>query len=195
MSDLFEQPDDATPLEPGEREGLRQSWISTRSELNQAEQANIAAGVAWVKRARRKDLLTEGFIRKLHARMFGEVWSWAGDFRKTERNIGIDPMRIPVELRALLDDVRYWTENETYTPDEIAVRFHHRLVAVHPFPNGNGRTARLMADLLVEELGGKPLSWGRASLTDPGEARSSYIDALRAADRHDIGPLLVFARS
>jgi Fic-DOC domain mobile mystery protein B len=195
MSDLFDQPSDATPLEPEEREGLRPSWISNRSELNQAEQANIAAGVAWVGRSRRKDLLTEEFIKKLHTRMFGDVWTWAGDFRKTERNIGIDPVRIPVELRTLLDDVRYWIDQKTFSPDEIAVCFHHRLVAIHPFPNGNGRTARLLADLLVEELGGKPFTWGRASLTNAGEARSSYIDALRAADRHDIGPLLAFARS
>jgi len=195
MSDLFDQPEDATPLEPEELEGLRPSWISTRSELNQAEQDNIAAGVAWVSRSRRKDLLTEEFIRKLHTKMFGDVWAWAGDFRKTERNIGIDPIRIPVELRTLLDDVKYWTDHTTYPPDETAVRFHHRLVAIHPFPNGNGRTARLLADLLVEELGGKPFTWGRASLTDAGEARLRYIDALRAADRHDIGPLLAFARS
>jgi len=195
MSDLFDQPEDATPLEPEELEGLRPSWISTRSELNQAEQDNIAAGVAWVSRSRRKDLLTEEFIRKLHTKIFGDVWAWAGDFRKTERNIGIDPIRIPVELRTLLDDVKYWTDHTTYPPDETAVRFHHRLVAIHPFPNGNGRTARLLADLLVEELGGKPFTWGRASLTDAGEARLRYIDALRAADRHDIGPLLAFARS
>ena len=194
MSDLFDEPNDATPLESEEREGLRQSWISTRSELNQAEQANIAAGVAWANRSRRKDILTEVFLRQLHTKMFGDVWSWAGEFRHTERNIGIDPVRIPIELRTLLDDVRYWVDQGTYPADEIAVRFHHRLVAIHPFPNGNGRTARMMADLLVVELGEEPFTWGRVSLANAGQARSQYIEVLRKADRHDVAPLLEFAR-
>ncbi len=195
MSDLFDEPDNATPLEPEERDGLLQTWITYRSELNEAEQANIAAGAAWAYRQRRWDILTDAFINQLHAKMFGDVWAWAGDYRPTERNIGIDPARIPVELRMALDDVGYWIENKTYPPDEIAVRLHHRLVAVHPFPNGNGRTARLMADLLVERLGQEPFTWGSVSLTDVSETRTRYIAALKAADNHDIGPLLEFARS
>jgi len=195
MSDLFDEPEDATPLEPEEREDLLQTWITYRSELNGAEQANIAAGSAWAYRQRRRDILTDEFIKQLHARLFGDVWAWAGSYRRTERNIGIDPARIPIELRTALDDVCYWVENETFMPEEIAVRLHHRLVAVHPFPNGNGRTARLMADLLVERLGEEPFTWGGASLTNVGETRTRYIAALRAADGHDIGPLLEFARS
>ena len=195
MSDLFDEPGDATPLDPEEREGLLQTWITYRSELNQAEQANIAAGLAWARRQRRPDILTNTFIKRLHARMFGDVWAWAGDFRQTERNIGIDPIRIAIELRAVLDDVRYWVEHETFPPDEIAVRLHHRLVAVHPFPNGNGRTTRLLADLLAERLGRAPFTWGRTRLTDVGEVRARYIAALKAADGHDIRPLLAFARS
>lgn len=195
MSDLFDTPDDATPLEPEEREGLIPTWIAFRHELNEAEQANIAAGTAWAHRQRRPDLLDERFIKQLHRRMFGDVWSWAGAFRSTERNIGIDPLRIPVELRAVCDDVRYWIGQETYPVDEIAVRYHHRLVAIHPFANGNGRTARFIADLLVQRLGGPVFTWGRVSLTDVGETRRRYIAALRAADDHDIGPLLAFARS
>lgn len=195
MTDLFEEPNHATTLEPEEREGLLQTWITYRDELNAAEQTNIAAGVAWANRQRRRDILTEGFLKQLHAKMLGDVWAWAGDFRTTARNIGIDPIRIPIELRTVFDDVRYWIENGTYPPDEIAVRLHHRLVAIHPFPNGNGRTTRLMADLLAERLGREPFTWGRTSLTDPSEARALYIAALQAADRHDIGPLLAFARS
>ena len=195
MSDLFDEPEDATPLQPEEREALLQTWITYRSELNGAEQANIAAGSVWAYRQRRRNILTDEFIKQLHARLFGDVWAWAGSYRRTERNIGIDPARIPIELRTALDDARYWVENETYMPEEIAVRLHHRLVAIHPFPNGNGRTTRLMADLLVERLGQAPFTWGRASLTDVGEARTQYIAALRAADGHNIGPLLEFARS
>ncbi len=195
MNDLLDEPDDATPLEPEEREGLLQTWITYRSELNEAEQANIAAGAAWAYRQRRRDVLTEAFIKQLHGRMFGDVWAWAGDFRRTECNIGIDPARIPVELRMVLGDARYWVENETYPPDEIAVRLHHRLVAIHPFPNGNGRTTRLIADILAVRLEQEPFTWGRVSLTDVSETRARYIAVLRAADDHNITRLLEFARS
>lgn len=195
MSDLFDEPEDATPLQPEEREGLLPTWITYRRDLNEAEQTNIAAGTAWARRVRRHDLLSEEFLRKLHERLFGEVWVWAGEFRHAERNIGIAPTRIPVELRTVLDDVRYWMEHETFPPDEIAVRLHHRLVAIHPFPNGNGRTTRLMTDLVAARLGQDPFSWGRQNLTNLRETRARYIAALRAADNHDIEPLLLFARS
>ena len=198
MTDLFQESEDATPLEPHEREGLRQSWITHRKDLNEAEQENIAKGIAWARGRRRKDferMLSEDFVRMLHKRMFADVWKWAGSFRTGERNIGIEAWKIPSELANLLDDARYWIENGTYQPDEIAVRYHHRLVVIHPFPNGNGRHARLAADLLVEHSGGAPFSWGGAVLTDAGELRARYIAALRSADNHDIRPLLDFARS
>ena len=195
LSDLFDEPADATPLEPEEREGLLQTWITYRRDLNEAEQTNIAAGTAWARHVRRRDLLAEKFLRQLHKRLFGDVWAWAGEFRRTERNIGIEPVRVPVELRTAFDDARYWIEHETFPPDEIAVRLHHRLVAIHPFPNGNGRTTRLMGDLVAARLGQEPFTWGRQNLTDLSETRARYISALRAADNHDIGPLLEFARS
>ena len=195
MNDLFDQPADATPLEPEEREGLLQTWITYRQDLNEAEQTNIAAGTVWAWRVRRRDLLTEEFLRQLHKRLLGDVWAWAGEFRRTGRNIGIEPVRIPVELRTALDDARYWIDHETFPPDEIAVRLHHRLVAIHPFANGNGRTTRLMGDLVVVRLGREAFTWGRRNLTDVSETRTRYIAALRAADDHDIEPLLEFARS
>jgi len=197
VTDLFQEPDDATPLEPEEREGLLQTWITHRSDLNEAEQENIVKGAAWARsrRQRNADILNEGFARSLHRRMFGDVWRWAGTFRQTERNIGIEAHRIPNDLGMMFDDVRYWVDHQTYPPDEIAVRLHHRLVAIHPFPNGNGRHARLMADLLIERLGGQPFTWGGGSLHDIGELRRQYIDALRAADNYDISGLLNFARS
>lgn len=194
MTDLFVEPDDATPLEPSEREGLLQSWITTRADLNEAEQANIDAGAGWAF-SRRTDILTERFVRELHKRMLGDVWSWAGAYRQTERNIGIEAYRIQTELHTLLADVNYWIEHKTYPSDEIAIRFHHRMVAIHPFPNGNGRHARLMADLLIERLAGQAFSWGGGNLADIGTMRRAYVDALRAADAHDITVLLAFARS
>jgi Fic-DOC domain mobile mystery protein B len=195
VTDLFVEPEDATPLAPSERRGLRQSWITTRADLNEAEQLNVVRAVAWATARRSHGLLTEAFLRSLHRRMFQDVWVWAGDYRTTERNIGIEAFRIAVATRELLDDVTYWLERTTFEPDETAVRFHHRLVAIHPFPNGNGRHARLMADLLIRMLGSTPFPWGRDSLTTATETRARYIAALKAADNHDIGPLLAFARS
>jgi Fic-DOC domain mobile mystery protein B len=194
VSDLFELPDDATPLTPEEQRELIPAHIAYRRERNEAEQENIARGQDWALRSRR-DPLSEKFVTDLHKRMLGDVWRWAGKFRKTERNLGIPFYEIPTALRQLLDDTKAWIEYKSYSPDEIAVRFHHKLVQIHPFPNGNGRHSRLMADLLVMRLGGERFSWGSTNLQAVGDVRGRYIAALKAADNHDIGPLLVFARS
>jgi len=195
VSDIFERPDDAaTPLTPEEMRDLIPAHIAYRRELNEAEQENIVLAQAWAL-SRRRDVLSEKFVKDLHRRMLGDVWRWAGKFRTSARNIGIDYWQIPVALRQLLDDAKAWIEYGTYAPDEIAVRFHHRLVQIHPFPNGNGRHARLMADLLAMQLGRERFSWGRGSLRTAGAARARYVEALRAADDHDIAPLLVFARA
>ena len=198
MTDLFQEPEDATPLEPQEREGLLQTWITHRRDLNEAEEENIVESAAWARSRRRLPLermLSEDFMRTLHKRMFGDVWQWAGTFRATERNIGVEAYRIGMELASLLSDIRYWIEHKTFPPDEIAIRFHHRLVSIHPFPNGNGRQARLAADLLIERLGGEAFTWGSGSLANFGELRGRCVAALRATDNHDIAPLLEFARS
>lgn len=194
MTDLFEEPDDATPLTPGERKGLIPSDITFRRELNKAEQDNITRGQAWAL-ARRRNVMSERFVRDLHRHMLSEVWRWAGEFRTSERNLGIPHYEIPLALRQLLDDAAAWIEHKAYKPDEIAVRFHHRLVQIHSFPNGNGRHSRLMADLLVMQLGRERFTWGRTSLLDAGDVRRRYIAALKAADTHDIAPLVEFARS
>ena len=197
MSDpLFDDDDDAnTPLTEEEREQLAPTYITTRAELNEAEQANIAQAHRWLARSRAEELLDDQFLRKLHERMFGEVWKWAGQYRTTPRNIGVEAYRIPTEVRLTVGDVRYWVEHETYPPDEIAVRFSHRLVAIHPFPNGNGRFSRLAADLLVQDLGRERFTWGRRSLVDPSVTRNEYIKALRTADAGKIEPIIAFARS
>ena len=195
MTDLLVPQDDGgTVLGEEEREGLIPSYITLRSELNEAEQANILEAEEWAF-ARKRNLLEEKPLNNLHKRMYGNVWRWAGQYRTSGKNIGIDVYRIPTELRQLLDDCRYWIENGTYEPDEIAARFHHRLVSIHCYPNGNGRHARLAADLLLKSMCRERFSWGGKNLVDIGEARKRYIAALQAADRHDIGPLLEFVRS
>ena len=199
MTDLFQQAPDATALSPTERDQLLQSWITTRAELNEAEAENIINGATWARRRRATDatdLLNENYVKALHKHMFGDVWSWAGAYRQRESNIGnVEPHRIQVEVQALFNDVEYWVKHQTYDRDEIAVRLHHRLVVIHPFVNGNGRHTRLMADLLVTKLGGEPFSWGAGELGDTGPLRERYMAALRAADGHEIGSLLAFARS
>jgi len=192
---LFDGGDDAaTPLTAEERDGLIPNYITLRRELNEAEQIGIEDADRWAF-GRKRPLLDERFLKSLHKRMFGQVWRWAGQYRTTGRNIGVDAYRIGPDLHHLLDDVSYWIDHQSYAPDEIAVRFHHRLVAIHPFPNGNGRHARLAADLLAAQLGRPRFTWGRANLVEPKETRRAYVAALRAADRHDIAPLLAFARS
>lgn len=196
MAGVFEETDDAaTPLTPEEMRDLIPAHIACRRELNTAEQENIVRGQDWALSRRRVDLVSEKFIKDLHRQMLRDVWRWAGRFRTGRKNLGIDYWLIPTELRQLIDDTKAWIEFNTYPPDEIAVRFHHRLVSIHPFPNGNGRHARLMADLLVMRLGCARFSWGREGLRDPGAVRVRYIGALRDADNHEIGPLLTFARA
>lgn len=169
---------------------------STRAREPEYEQRGIAEAETWLL-SRRHNLLAERFVRQLHRRMFRAVWNWAGDFRRTEKNIGIDPARIPVQLTLLLDDTRYRIERATFGADEISTRFHHRLVFIHPFPNGNGRHARLMSDALVMQLGGQRFAWGRTNPVVKGEGRDRYLAALKKADEdpNDVGPLLAFARS
>jgi Fic-DOC domain mobile mystery protein B len=193
MAVELDYPPGATPLDADELANLIPGHITTQGELNEWEQLNIAQGERWAHR-QRKEILDEGFVRQLHRQMFGETWRWAGSFRKSDKNIGVDWLRIGVELKQLLDDVRYQVEHSSFPADELAIRFHHRLVAIHPFPNGNGRHARLMTDLLVMRLGRPRFTWDSASLVDPNEARRRYIAALQAADARDIAPLLTFAR-
>ena len=191
---LFDDPDHATPLTPEEQHDLIPGHIAYRRELNQAEQENILRAQDWAL-ARKRDPLSEKFIKELHKRMLGDVWKWAGKFRRTERNLGIPFYEVPTALRHLLADTRTQIDYQTYAPDEIAVRLYHRLVAIHPFPNGNGRHARLLADLLVMRLGQNRFSWGRESLHDASQMRRRYVEALQAADHHHIDLLLAFARS
>jgi Fic-DOC domain mobile mystery protein B len=190
----FDADDDATPITADERNGLIPTHIAQRSELNELEQRNIADADRWAF-SRKRNVIDEAFLRGLHRRMLNRVWKWAGDYRATERNLGIAPDLIQPEVHQILADARFWVENKTYGPDELAVRFHHRIVLVHPFPNGNGRWSRLAADLLVVHLGGTRFTWGSANLQAVGDVRKAYIDALHAADKHDLDPLVAFARS
>jgi Fic-DOC domain mobile mystery protein B len=186
--------DSSTPLTEEELEQLIPSYITLRHELNEAEQSNILDAEEWAF-LRKRDVLSERFLDNLHKRMFGRVWRWAGEHRQSNKNSGIDAYRIPTELRQLLEDCRYWIDNATYEPDEIAARFHHRLVWIHAYPNGNGRHARLATDLILVGLEHNPFSWGRVNLVDANKTRTEYIAALRAADKHNIELLLKFVRT
>ena len=183
----------ATPLDPNEAAGLKLKHITLLSELNEFENQNIAKAIVWINRRREKNILTPSFITELHKRMFGDVWNWAGVFRTSDKNIGVPWYDIQGKLKFLLDDVQYWMENSSYPLDEVGARLHHRLVSIHPFPNGNGRHARLYCDAFMMNQKAVPFSWGQKS-ADVSVVRQAYLDALRAADNRDYSLLLDFVR-
>jgi Fic-DOC domain mobile mystery protein B len=194
----FAYQDGQTPLDEEEKEGLLISAITTRGELDEFEQLNIQKAMEWTLRRKfkKEKILTEEFIKDLHKRMLGEVWRWAGTFRNSNKNLGIDRFQIGIELKKLLDDTKYWIENQSYDQDEIAIRFKHRIVFIHCFANGNGRHSRLIADIIVNHLFSMPVyTWGSSDLVKPGEARKNYLTAIRAADKGNFELLIAFART
>lgn len=192
----LENPEGTTPIDPDEAEGLLLTHITTRGELDRWEQDNIAEAMLWLEKTKPKNILNEDFVRNLHRRMFGNVWKWAGQFRKSDKNIGGPWWRVSTDLKNLREDARFWTDLRKEPPDEIAVRYHHRLVSIHPFPNGNGRHARLMTDLLLENILDHPrFTWGSTDLSKDGGPRERYIAALHAADELNYQLLLEFVRS
>jgi len=194
MGLTFDYPPGATPLDPDEVQGLIPKHISTLGQLNEWEYQNILEAQQWVSGLRRTDLLSLDFMRVLHKRMFGNTWRWAGEFRTSEKSIGVAPEQISVRLKMLSDDIVVQQQYNSYPPLERAARFHHRLVLIHPFPNGNGRFSRMMADLILVRSGHPAFSWGEGDLVNAGDTRSRYIAALQAADAGNYGTLLEFLR-
>ncbi len=185
----------ATPIDPNEMAGLIPKGIRLQKELNELEEQNILEAASWAFGRRRKDWLSVRYLLELHKRMLGHVWRWAGKPRTTNKNLGVDKSQIQEELKKLCDDAKYWIDHRTYDWNELAVRFHYRLVSIHPFPNGNGRHARLMADVLLYQNHQPRLTWGGRSLVEESQARSTYLAALKEADRGIVQPLIDFARS
>lgn len=195
MTGILNQPEGATPLTADELQGLKLSGITTHGELNEVEAVNIEQGLRWLdRRPGRFDLLIDESAKEIHRRLFGDVWTWAGDYRLTEKNIGVQVWHISTEVRYCLDDAKVWLENKVYDPAEAVARFHHRLVSIHPFPNGNGRWSRIMADELLRRIDEDLfLDWSSAgSLQNENDHRRRYIDALRAADNYEFTPLIEF---
>ncbi len=190
--------DGQTPIDEEEKEGIIMKTITTRSDLDEFEQQNIEQAIEWTmtRKFKKEIIFSEEFVCGLHNRMFGNVWKWAGQFRKTEKSIGIDPIKISVSLKQLNDDCLYWVENNIYSNEEIAIRYKHSLVKIHCFANGNGRHSRLMADLIMNKIYlERVFDWGRSNLGDKNEARDCYLKALREADKGNIHPLINFAKS
>jgi len=186
-----------TPIDADERDSLLIPTITNRRDLDEFEQLNIEDAVEWTMRRKFsvENILTENFIREAHRKMFGRTWSWAGEFRTTNKNLGVDKTMIREELKKRFDDCTHWIAHRVFSPDEVALRFSHRLVSVHPFPNGNGRHSRLMADVLAAHGYDLPVfTWGMATLVQPGEARKKYLSALKEADGGNYEPLILFAR-
>tara|TARA_R110002033_G_scaffold28871_2_gene64818 strand:- start:24840 stop:25418 length:579 start_codon:yes stop_codon:yes gene_type:complete len=185
-------------IDEDEKEGLKIKSITTQNELDEFEQYNIEKAVEWTMRVNLKPdkILTEKFIKDLHKKMYGDIWRWAGEFRKSNKNIRTNWTQIGIELKNLIDDTKYWLENNTYSPEEIAIRFKHRIVAIHCFPNGNGRHSRMMADIIIEAIFGKEIfSWHKSNMVQADMTRKVYITALREADNGNINPLIEFAKN
>ncbi|MEP7235964.1 MAG: mobile mystery protein B, partial [Ignavibacteriota bacterium] len=181
-----------TPLGEEEMDGLRRR-VDSRNVLNALEEQNIIRALNWSSRITvgLEEILSEEFIKRVHQRMFGDVWSWAGSFRRTNKNIGVDKFEISLRLKDICNDCRFWIENKTFAADEIAVRFKHRIVLVHPFANGNGRHSRMIGDILISKYFKRPeFSWSGKSLISVGESRRKYIAALRKADLGDYPDLV-----
>jgi Fic-DOC domain mobile mystery protein B len=190
--------DGQTPLDEDEKESLLIKSISTRGELDEFEQQNIEDAIQWslTRKFKPEQILSEYFIKDLHKKMYGRVWRWASEYRKTNKNIGVDKLEISIAIRSLIDDAKYWLEHNIYEPDEFAIRFKHRLVSIHCFPNGNGRHSRIIADIIIENIYNQPVfSWGGASLSEEKDIRAQYLKAIRNADKSDFDLLLKFARS
>lgn len=189
--------DGNTPLSEEETDGLLPDHLTTKAELNEFEQANILEARKWLLSYKIKNGVAESrFLKELHRRMFDQTWAWAGDYRKSEKNLGIDYALISFEIEKLCKEVKFWKEDQFYSPDHIAIKFHHKLVLIHPFPNGNGRHSRLAADLMAVELGQKEFKWGNSNLIKAYENRAEYIKALKFVDSNpdQIESLLKFAR-
>ena len=194
----FVYEDGQTPLNEEEKEGLLIKSITTHGELDEHEQLNIEEAIVWIMglKLKKDRILTEDFIKALHKKMLGKVWRWAGEFRRSEKNIGVKWINIGIDLRTLLGDTDYWIEKETYPPDEIAIRFKYRLVHIHCFPNGNGRHSRIMADIIIESVFGKDIfTWNHSNMVQADETRAEYIRSIREADKGNIVPLIHFART
>ncbi len=187
-----------TRLDDDEKDSLLIPAITTRGELDEFEQQNIEKALLWTlnRSFKTEVILSVKFIMAVHKKMYGDVWAWAGELRNTNKNIGVDKLQIPTQLRYLIDDAKYWVAHETYPPDEIAIRFKHRIVSIHCFPNGNGRHSRLMADIIIEKIFKQPVfTWGASKQVKQGDIRAAYLSAIKTADAGNIVPLIEFARS
>lgn len=187
-----------TPLDEEEKEGLLIKTIIAKNELDEFEQMNIEKAIEWTIHTNlKKDrILSEKFIKDLHKKMFGDVWKWAGEFRKSEKNIGVKCTQISIELKNLIGDTHYWIENKTFSPEEISIRFKHRIVAMHCFSNGNGRHSRMMADIIIESIFKREIfTWHKSNMVNADETRKKYIETLKEADNGNIEPLIEFANN
>ena len=198
MSDgIIDQSKDATPID--DLSGLLQD-ITTRQELNDAEALNIVNATDWIDNGRIDDPFTATFYRTLHTKMYDEVWAWAGELRSQTGEVthpGSRPEDVGRDIaRVAMDFHREWealNDHDHLLP--LIARYHHQLVLVHPFNNGNGRWSRLAADAVLQRLANQPpLTWATDTLVVDSAERKAYIAALKKADNGDIAPLFDYLR-
>lgn len=190
MAIEFEYALGATPLDAEDAAALIDSHVTTRGQVDELEFENVAAGMRWAYGRKSDNVLTAEFMLELHKRMFADTWKWAGKVRTKETlPVGVAPDRIRPDIAELCANVAAQLQDVAWSVEEIAARFHHRLVWIHPFTNGNGRFCRVIADVMLIQKDREPFAWGQY-LGRKGEERERYIAALQAADKKDYGPLL-----
>jgi Fic-DOC domain mobile mystery protein B len=193
--EITDQPEGATPLD--DISGLLRRDITTRGQLDEAETLNILGAVDWIERGRLRDVFTVDFYERLHSRMYDDVWEWAGDLRSVtgaRPNIGVPPEMVPIELGRVAMEFNWeWQNSDQTNLLPFIAKYHHALVWVHPFNNGNGRWSRLACDVVMKRLAKKPLiTWATDTLNVDSGERSQYINALKMADDFDLAPLVEY---
>jgi Fic-DOC domain mobile mystery protein B len=187
--------DGSTPLDHDQIKGIRFAHLTTMGELDELEDENIQRGLEWLNHQKTKDYLSIEFLCKLHEKLFGEVWKWAGKFRTVEVNISkYRHHDVRPQLHNFFEDIKLWISGGKMSWDEISAEMHHRLVTIHPFPNGNGRTTRIFTEYVQKRNQQQVTSWGSTRKIDQKKRRDDYIKALRLADIGDFRALIDFMK-
>ncbi len=187
---MLKTPEDSTPI--NDLSGLIPSGITVKSALDEWEAENILKAYNRYLKTSRKRAISPGLITAVHKEMFGLTWKWAGSFRKENLNLGVEWFAIPVEIKKLCDDIAFWEKSKNVNILEQSVRIHHRLVRIHPFLNGNGRHARMIADIFLSGRGKKLPLWPDKDMVETTDIRKRYIHCLKEADNGDYAGLLEF---
>ena len=181
---LFKDRGGQTPLPPELQKGLISKNVQTIGELDEYEEQNIAEGMVWLEDSNANSL-NYSFWLRLHKKLFGNVWNWAGEIRSHDLGNAdfLYPEKVRPALMQLIGDAEYWFKNDTYPKKETIARIHEKLLTIHPFANGNGRWSRILTEYICKQNKIDIPKWNLKSKDDPQKRRKEYIEAVELA-RH-----------